>query len=215
MVGVSSANRAVRVFAAGLLAALALAGCGGLESAAAAGTTRDDLPGDLAAQLAKSGELTYTATYQLAGGTTATIAQAQSPARSAFRWPGAKVVVTDSEITKCSRARCAALGSSTDFLDAAAKGGMVLPETVLALLNAASLDTEKTVRQHDTTIAGHHASCAELSGVNGAAASTFSVCVTNEGLLGSFTGTIADTEVDAAMTRYSATTDVEAFAARL
>ncbi|MDT5032939.1 MAG: hypothetical protein QOC94_3110 [Actinoplanes sp.] len=209
---------AARRFAAGLLALVALAGCGDLEQAAAAGRTRNDLAGDLAAQMGGSASLTYTAAYQLAGGKTATISQAQNPARSAYAYPGGKIIVTPDTITRCNGSTCTvtpaatpASPAPTGTLTAPATSGMVLPATVLALLNAASLDTEKTVQQRDTTIAGHHASCAGLAGVNGAETSAFTVCITNEGLLGSFQATIAGTAIDAAMTRYSETADPKVF----
>lgn len=222
MGGVPTVTAFSRLLVAGLvaLAALAaLAGCGDLEQAAAAGSARDDLAGDLAAQLGGSAALTYTATYQLAGGKTATITQEQDPARSAYAYPGGTIIVTPDTVTRCAGKGCTITTTVTPAspappgtVSAAAKSGMVLPATVLALLNAASLDTEKTVQQRDTTIAGHHASCAGLSGVNGAEASAFTVCVTNEGLLGSFKGTIAGTLIDAAMTRYSDKADPGDFA---
>jgi hypothetical protein len=96
------------------------------------------------------------------------------------------------------------------FTDAR-KSGMALPDTVLSLLNAASLDAEKTVRQHDTTIAGHHATCVAMSAVDGAESNDFTVCVTSEGALGSFAGTLGGVSVDVAMTHYSDEVDADAF----
>jgi hypothetical protein len=216
-----------RLLLAGLAALLALSACGDLESAAAAGNTRDDLAGDLAAQMARSADLTYTATYQLAGGETATIAQAQDPARAAYTYPSGKIIVSATGLTRCAKGHTgsamtctvtapettAASPAPPGVVTAATRSGLILPETVLGLLNAASLDTAKTEQQHDTTIAGHHASCVELSGVNGAEASAFTACITNEGLLGSFTGTIDTTKIDAAMTRFSPRTDADTFTA--
>jgi hypothetical protein len=220
VVGVPPVAAATRLLAAGLLALAALAGCGDLEQAAAAGSARDDLAGDLATQLGGSASLTYTATYQLAGGATATISQAQKPARLAYAYPGGRLIVLADTVTRCQGSTCTVTTAAApaspappETLSATAKSGMVLPATVLGLLNAASLDTGKTVQQRDTTIAGHHASCAALSGVSGAESSAFTVCVTNEGLLGSFKGTIAGAAVDAAMTRYSEKTDPQAFQA--
>ena len=101
MVSVLPTTAASRVLVASLLALITLAGCGDLEQAAAAGSSRDDLASDLADQLGGSASLTYTATYQLAGGKTATISQAQEPTRSAYVYPGGKVIVTADAITRC------------------------------------------------------------------------------------------------------------------
>jgi hypothetical protein len=211
-----------RVFVASALALVALAGCGDLEQAAASGSTRDDLAGDLAAQLGGSGALTYSATYQLAGGGTAAISQAQDPARSAYVYPGGKVIVTADATTRCDgsgkKVTCTMTAPATPanpvppgVFSGAGKSGLALPDAVLAVLNAASLDAEKTIKQHDTTIAGHHATCLEMSGVDGAASNEFMVCITSEGALGSFTGTLDGTDVDVAMTRYSNEVDAAAF----
>ena len=211
-----------RVLVASLLALLALAGCGDLEQAAAAGSSRDDLAGDLATQLGGSASLSYTATYQLAGGKTATISQAQDPTRSAYVYPGGKVIVTSDAITRCAPSgktlTCTMTApatptssSSPGVFTGAGKSGMALPESVLALLNAASLDADKITKQHDTTIAGHHATCIELSGVDGVSSGKFTTCVTNEGVLGSFAGTVDGTASDVAMTRYTDKVETDAF----
>jgi hypothetical protein len=216
-----TAGRA-RLLLAGVVALAALVGCGDLEQAAAAGGARDDLAGDLAAQLSSSGSLTYSASYQLAGGRTATIVQAQNPARVAYVYPGGKVIVTSDSTTRCQEAAKILTCTMTappgptspepaTVFAGADRSGMVLPDTVLGLLNAASLDPDKTVKQHDTTIAGHHATCVELTGVGGAEASAFSTCITNEGVLGSFSGRLGGGDVDVAMIRYSDTVTADAF----
>jgi len=204
-----------RVSVASALTLSALAGCGDLEQASASGSTRDDLAGDLATQLRGSATLTYSATYQLAGGATATISQDQSPARSAYVYPGGKVIVTPEATTRCVQAgkkvTCTMTAPTTGAFSGAGKFGMALPETVLGLLNTAALDEEKTIRQHDTTIAGHHATCVEMTGVDNAGPDGFTVCVTSEGALGSFKGTLNGSAVDVAMTHYSDKIDADAF----
>lgn len=219
MVSVLPTTAASRVLVASLLALITLAGCGDLEQAAAAGSSRDDLASDLADQLGGSASLTYTATYQLAGGKTATISQAQEPTRSAYVYPGGKVIVTADAITRCEpRAKkltCTMTAPTSPAPAAvfvgAGKSGMALPESVLSLLNSASLDADKTVKQHDTTIAGHHASCVELADVDEVAGGKFTACVTSEGVLGSFTGTADGTFEDVAMTRYTDKVEADAF----
>jgi hypothetical protein len=200
-----------------------LAGCGDLESASAsAGIARSDLVADLAAQLGKSSALTYSATYQLAGGATATVAQAQRPARAAYRYPGGQLLVTTAALTRCEPVNKALTCTMTapptpptalpgTLLTGAEKAGLVSQPAVLALLNQAALDPDMTVDQHDTTIAGHHATCVDLADVDDAAASEFGVCITNEGVLGSFTGTLSDKDVDLALTQYADRAAVDAF----
>ena len=222
MVHVPSATAPSRMLVASALALLTLAGCGDLEQAAAAGNARDDLAGDLATQLGGSAALSYSATYQLAGGKTGTISQAQNPTRSAYAYPGGKVIVTSEATTRCEPAgktvtctmtapETPAGAPSPGVFASAGKSGMAVPDTVLDLLNAASLDADKTVQQHDTTIAGHHATCVEVSGVDEAATSAFTVCITTEGVLGSFTGTLDGTDMDVAMTHYTDKIEANAF----
>jgi hypothetical protein len=206
---------------AGLLALTTTAGCGDLEQAAAAGGTHDDLAGDMATQLDGSASLTYTATYQLAGGKTATIAQGQKPTRSAYAYPGGQVILTPETTTVCTRPAkkltCTMTAPATPEKPApatvfagAAKAGMALPDVVLSLLNAATLDTNNTVTQHDTTVAGRHATCLTITSTDSA---EFTACVTSEGALGSFTGSLNGVPFDEAMTHYADTLDTDAFTA--
>ncbi|MFI7598611.1 hypothetical protein [Actinoplanes sp. NPDC049681] len=199
--------------AAALLLASA-AGCSDLDETPEQGLSRTDLVADLATQLAGAASRTYEATYQLSGGRTATIAQAQKPARAAYVYPGGKVLVTVDATTECRTtakpATCTMTSPATPtsppppavFRSADAKG-MVTPATVLGLLNRAVLDPDLEVDQHDTTIAGRHATCLDLKGVDGAAARDFGTCITNEGVLGSFSGVLNQTQVDVAMTHYA------------
>jgi hypothetical protein len=195
------------------------AGCGDFDDPAAAqGVTRNDLIAELAAQLSGSASLTYAATYQLAGGTTGTIAQAQGPRRTMYRYPSGAVLVTEYATTTCVRMSCtmtappaAAASPPAAVLSAAQRTGLVAPSTVSALLTAAALDTDMTVKQHDTTIASRHATCVDLAEVDNAAAHEFSACITNDGVLGSFTGTLNGKTVDVAMTNYAEQVAGDAF----
>jgi hypothetical protein len=190
----------------------AAAGCSELDEPGP-GLTRNDLVADLAAQMSGAADLTYEAGYRLSGGAEATIAQAQKPARSAYIYPGGRVTVTADATTECrtvARATtCTMTAPATPtspppakVFEVAGALGMVTPATVQALLNAAVVDADVAVQQHDTTIAGRHATCVELAGVDDAAARDFTACVTNEGVLGSFSGTLGQTPVEVAMTRY-------------
>jgi hypothetical protein len=188
-------------------------GCADLDDSGP-GSARNDLVADLAAQMSGAADLTYEAAYQLPGGEQATVAQAQRPARSAYVYPGGKVTVTSDATTRChtraGKTTCTMTAAATptspapaELFSGADATGMVLPSTVLALLTAAVLDGDVTVVRHDTTIAGRHASCVQLSGLDNAAARDFTTCITNEGVLGSFTGILHEARVDVAMTHYA------------
>ena len=202
-------------FAAGAVAAVLLGatGCTGLDEASAASITRDTLISELATQLAAVSSLTYTATYQLAGGHTATIVQAQKPTRTAYVFPGGRVTVTATDTVRCNNDKNPTICTATATTPSAdpAITTMIPPGAVLAMLNTAALDEDATATQHDTTIAGRHATCLNLSGVEGTPAARFTVCVTNEGALGSFAATIDDKRADVALTTYSEKADDAAF----
>ncbi len=196
-------SSALRLTLTGLLGAalLGAAGCGGSGEASAAGLAQGDLVSAMAAQLSAGSALSYTATYQLTGGDTATITRAQRPARTAFVYPGGRLIVTAQSTTRCQGDTC--IQTPPDPTAAAGLSQLVTPEAVLGMLNTAALDPEVDARQHDTTIAGRHATCLDLRNVNGTPAPDFSVCVTNEGALASFTATIRGTPADLALTDYS------------
>lgn len=166
---------------AGLLSAFALlTACGDLDAASAQGITRNDLVAEMIAQLSASGTMSYSAGYQLAGGRTGTVTQSQKPPRIAYEHAGGR----PETVTEVREA------------------GMIPAATVLGLLDAAALDQTVSVTARDTTIAGQHATCLDLAGVDEAAASAFSTCVTSDGVLGSFRGTVSGSPIDMTMTTY-------------
>jgi hypothetical protein len=207
---------AARLFLTGLAASATLlvaAACGGIDSANAASVGRDDLVSELATQLSQSATLSYTATYQLAGGDEAQITQAQKPTRVAYAFPDGRLIRTPGGTIRCRGAATALSCDETtpNPADARSTGPLTTPDAVLAMLNAASVDPGVTTTQHDTTIAGHHATCLALTGVARAPAANFTVCVTAEGALGSFAATIGGKQADLALTAYSDKPDVTAF----
>lgn len=202
--------------AALIVGALLLGGCG--EAASAQGTGRNELVAEVARQLSGSSAPAYTAEYQLAGGRTATVTQTQDPPRTALEYPGGMLIVTGDAITLCGAASCAMTdpvpgdAALPDALLAGAQAaGMVAPGTALALLNAAALSPDAENVSRDTTIAGHHATCVELAGVDDERARTFTACVTTDGVLGSFTATIGGKPIDMAMTSYTPRAAPDAF----
>ena len=211
-----------RLATAVLLLCTATAGCSDLDESSP-GLNRNDLMADLAAQMTAAADLTYEANYQLSGGEKATVAQTRKPARTVYVYPGGKITVTADATTECRTAKAtttctltppAAMASSppATVFAGANETGLVTPATVLALLNAAVLDTDVVVDRHDTTIAGRHATCVQLSGVDDAAARDFTTCITNEGVLGSFSGILNQTRMDVAMTHYSEQVEEATFA---
>jgi hypothetical protein len=206
---------------AALMLCVATAGCSDLDDPGQ-GLTRNDLVADLAAQMTAAADLTYEASYQLSGGGKATVAQTKKPARTAYVYPGGKITVTADATTECHMAKTttctmtapltAASPAPATVFAGAGETGLVTPATVLALLNAAVLDNDVQVDQHDTTIAGRHATCVQLAGVDDAAARDFTTCITNEGVLGSFSGILNQTRMEVAMTHYSEQVEEATFA---
>jgi hypothetical protein len=181
-----------------LLGPLAGAGCATIDGTRQV-LDRADLVNDLASRLDRASGQAYAAQYQLAGGKTASIAQALRPTRSAYTYPGGKVVINDTETAECTGegagARCtltapplSTSGPPAGVLDAATAQGLVHPTVVMGLLTTAALDTDAVVEQSDTTIAGQHATCVDVSQVERVPA--FKACVTADGVLGSFAGTL-------------------------
>jgi hypothetical protein len=183
--------------------------------------SRADLVNDLSARLDRAHELTYTADYQLSGGQTASIAQAQNPRRAAYTYPEGKIVVTTEATAEC------ALGShptctltlppspstrpTLAVFAQANQHGLVTPPVMIGLLAAAALDTNAVIEQYDTTIAGHHATCVQVSNVSKAAASSFDACITTEGALGSFKGVVDGNAVDLTLSSYRDAVDESVF----
>jgi len=194
----------------------------GCQTLSDAGTAIDpaDLVNELATRLDAASGQTYSADYQLSGGETARIVQAQQPIRVAYTYPDGKLIVTVESTTRCatedSRTVCTlspapATGPVTAAFADASEHGLVTPPVVIDLLAATALEPKAIVKQNDTTIAGRHATCVQVSQVQNAAASSFATCVTTEGVLGSFTGVVDGQAIDIAISQYRDTVDANAF----
>ncbi|TDC57600.1 hypothetical protein E1258_21880 [Micromonospora sp. KC207] len=212
-----AASTSFRALALSVIASLSVTGCQALDDAGQA-IGRSDLVNDFAARLDRALELTYSAEYQLPGGRTATIAQAQDPARSAYTWPGGKLTVTVDATTRCetgtAKAVCTLLAPpppnarpSVELFTEAKRRGLITPPVVVGLLTEAVLDPQAVIEQTDTTLAGHHAACVDVK----RAAGDFTACVTNEGVLGSFVGELDGTPMELALNRYTDTVDGASF----
>ncbi|NUR74317.1 MAG: hypothetical protein HOU81_26200 [Hamadaea sp.] len=210
-------RHAILLFLTGPITAglLALAGCGGTTPP----IDRTDLVNDLAARLNQPPAADYTARYQLAGGTIATVTQSKEPRRTAYRWTDGALILTPQATTRCSGAPAvctmtAAPASATPQPDASEllKHGLVPAQKVSALLTAAALDLRSEIEQRDTTIAGRPASCVEVSGERNGKNYDIEACVTTDNVLGSFTGMVDGAPIEFAMTQYSPNAAPDAFA---
>jgi hypothetical protein len=179
--------------------AVLVAGCGGLANAS--GVTPGDLVAEVARRLGTVGPA-YTATYRVAGGDTAQVARSVTPDRTAYEFPGGRLIRTPAAVTSCTAKVCTAddPGSAVEL---PAASGLVTDERVIELLEAAAIDSYPDVTQRDTTLAGRHATCLALTGVPSVDAPVFDVCVTVEGTLASFRGTLAGVDVDVVLTDYA------------
>ncbi|TDO38650.1 hypothetical protein C8E87_2311 [Paractinoplanes brasiliensis] len=204
-----------RLTAAGLTAAclalLGTAGCGEVGEASAAPLSRDSLITETAGQLATGSGLTYSAKYQVTGGEIATVHRAQQPFRASYVYPGGRLIATSTVTVRCAGSTCESTAADPAAAASLDTGPLISAEAVQAMLATAALDPVVETAQHDTTIAGRHATCLSLSGVDGAAADAFDLCVTNEGALASFTATIAGKRIDQALTAYREDVPDDAF----
>jgi hypothetical protein len=198
------------------VAVLALAGATGcVNTTAPAG--RVQLVSDLAARLDRSGSLTYTAVYGMPGGARATIVQ--SPPRAAYTYPGGALIFTPDSVASCDTTTCTltppvspGADPPSALVNAVSVRGMIAPPMVMSLLTTAALDGDALVTTHDTTLAGQTATCVRISGATDGPAPDYEVCVTTDGVLASFSGTVAGARIDIHLDRYDTTVAPEAFA---
>lgn len=204
-----------------LVAAVVLLGataCTGLNEASAAGVADDDLVSEAADRLAAADRESWTATYRLAGGDTARVSRSQDPDRLAYEFPSGRVIHTPAARIRCTpetsppRADTTVVCTATrpvapDSDDVPASTGMITPGAVLDLLEAAAIDPQVAVGSRETTIAGRYASCLRLGGVGQSSAADFDVCVTVDGTVAAFTGTVSGAPVEMVLTEYHPGTD--------
>lgn len=215
-------RRGAAVLVANLLAGgLLAAGCQTLDDAQRVADQRN-LAGALASRVERADELAYTAEYQLAGGGVATIAQAREPGRIAYTYPGGKLIMMPDTATDCraedARMSCTVTpigspdpGPAAQFPTGLTTQAMITPPVVVNLLNATTVDPDAEVYQRDTTIAGQHATCVRVSAVDNAPASSFEVCVTTDGVIGSFAGVVNGNQIELALTQYRGSVAADAF----
>lgn len=196
--------------AAALLLAV-LTGCTGLDQASAAGIADEALVSEAADRVAAADGLTWTTTYRLAGGATARVVRSQTPSRVAYAWPSGSLISTPDAVTRCAGDGDGAVCTTTSPGDddtIPSSTGLITPAAILDLLELAAVDPGVEVVPRETTIAGRYASCLKFGGGTG-----FEVCVTVEGTVAAFTGTVDGAPVEMLLTDYRTGADEADFTA--
>jgi hypothetical protein len=197
----------------------AVAGCG---TAADAGRSFNggELIRDIATRLAQADSLQYTADFALSDNTTVEIAHALNPDRTAYRFSGGVVLLLPDRTTYCrtSTSTCTdstrvspGTDTSPSVDEMVERSGLIRPETVISLLNQIAVNADAIVADNDRTLAGSNATCISVTGVP--ADEQLKACVTADGLLGTFDGTVGGVHLDLELVRYRLTTDPNAFQA--
>ncbi len=200
---------------------LAVAGCGLFDDAVSS-AERARLIDDMASQLERGNGVSYVAYYQLAGGVRATVAHHAEPSRTVMTFPGGLILQDATGQTQCETTlhpvKCqvrtltpAAAGLADSYAEAT-KRGLIAGPVVRDLLRLAWEQPSAVLEPLDATIVGHPASCLKVSGLTGAPASSFTACVTSDGVLASFTGDLNGLLVDQALVRVGGKPPDETFA---
>jgi hypothetical protein len=223
-------TRTSRVLVVGLATALVAAtlGCGLINQAKELVGAAQILS-DFGDRLGKAATLTYTAEYQVTDGDKVTLVQ--QPPNAAFLSPDGRFIFTADSLLLCGSEKgtmtCQKSPNNSTKVDASQAGfvagvagpGFITPEVALGLILAAALVPGANVAQSSKTIAGEKSLCATATNLDKAASpgdksavKDFSVCVTEAGILASFSGTGVDGEKAAIeLTSYKTTADPSAF----
>jgi hypothetical protein len=176
---------------------------------------------DVAGQLATAESLAYTAVFSLADNETASIAHRANPTESAYRFPGGVVLLSPTGTMSCktvkgrqscARSTTASLGGTVPpaLESTIDRGGLVRPETVVRMLTQMSLNADALISEQTRTIAGATATCVTISGVP--EPDGFTACVTSDGLLGAFSGTVTGVSINIELDHYTMSVKTDAFA---
>ncbi|MFD0743227.1 hypothetical protein ACFQ1L_16605 [Phytohabitans flavus] len=212
--------RVATVAAAVVLGGFTL-GCGFVQNAVDTAQTL----GEFSDRLGKSAELTYTAEYKT---NDASVTFVQQPPNSAVLSTDSRLIFTPKAMIMCDKGECqqapntAAVAGPDDANLVAAVGGagFLTPELALGLVAAAAIVPGTDVSTSEREIAGQNSLCADVDGIEDPQAGaqsgdmkSFSVCVTDTGLLSSFSGETHGGEKTAIeMVSYSDQVDPAAFA---
>lgn len=171
--------------------------------------------------------LTYKATYTDTDGTTTTVEQ--QPPNSAFVSGTNSYIVAGTTSYSCDLSTPPGTCLKTTYdnsSDAAGAlmlssffaGGFMAPAMLLPFMELAALEPGVKVQQSNQTIAGQNSTCVQVSGVPGGgtsatdAPSSFTVCVTDGGVISKYSGTDSDGKPEGmTLTSYSSTVDPSMF----
>lgn len=219
------------VVLASLTALVVAAGCGLIGQAKNLVDNVATL-GEFADRLGQAQNLTYTAKYTIdgQGDDSATMTLAQEPPNTVFIGKSGRYLFTEDAMylcdakdgeTTCTRSPNpgGAAGADGSALAGAAGGTFVSPELALGLVIAASVVPGAKVSKSEKTIADQDALCADVTGLEAAASPgdttavhDFSVCITDSGVLASFSGTLQNGETaKVEMTEYAESADAALF----
>lgn len=83
--------------------------------------------------------------------------------------------------------------------------------TVMGWLTEAAASSSVTITSQTRTIAGAHSTCVNVTGAENSRVSSFEACVTDTGLLGSFSGDVDGQPRSVILTSISSTVDPDVF----
>ncbi|HEU4423291.1 MAG TPA: hypothetical protein VFR67_12225 [Pilimelia sp.] len=197
----------IAALSAATLLGLGTLGCGYVQNAIDTANTLSEFSD----RLGKATQLTYTAEYTFtdqAGSTgPAKVTLVQQPPNTAFISGSSRMIVTAEHLTMCEkregRVECqrsanpAGAVTDTGLVSGVAGPGFVTPELALGLVAAAAMLPGTDVATSERKIAGQDSLCADVTGIqappeegpNQEMLQDFSVCVTEAGVLASFSGT--------------------------
>lgn len=178
---------------------------------------------ELAQQVDSASDQGYTAEYLLGGeGQVATVARQAEPEEIAFLFPGGRYVMTTQFEMSCTPAEateCVLQPATDPTLSPAAGilselGGeqFLSVQTVIGWLTEAGASSSANISSETRTIAGAHSTCVNVTGAETARVTAFEACVTDSGLLGSFTGNVDGEPRSVVLKSVSSTVDTELFA---
>lgn len=220
-------SRAVLVIAAAVVSAGTL-GCGVVSKAKQAVENVSAIS-DLADKLGKSDQLTYTGTYKMDDGSTATVVQ--EPPKAAFLGKSGRFILTQDALLLCSgtgrnvtcqrspnQNKVAASADQAAYVSAVAGGGFISAPMAVAVMTAAAVVPGTKIDKSEKKVAGVKSTCLHVTGIpadkdpTAVTAKEFTVCVGDNGVLTTFTGVGTDNKkIGVELTTFSGKVDEKAF----
>jgi len=222
-------SRAVVVITAAVVAAGTL-GCGVVSKAKQAVENVSAIS-DLADKLGKSDKLTYTGTYKMDDGSTATVVQ--EPPKAAFLGKSGRFILTEQALLFCSgtgtgakvtcqrtpnQNKVTASADQAAYVSAVAGGGFISAPMAVAVMTAAAVVPGTKIDKSEKKVGGVDSTCLHVTGIpadkdpNAVTAKEFTVCVGDNGVLTTFTGVGTDNKkIGVELTKFASKVDEKAF----